>query len=285
MRIIVCLKQIRHTYARTGMDPDMFYIAAEDNIFRINPYDETALEIALCIKDIDPGAEIIILTLGPLIAEKELRRCYAMGADEIYRIEVNGEPDSWQKSFFLARAIKEIKADLILCGKESLDKQNGKTGALLAYHLGLPFVSAILDLKIKEKGRAEMIKSAGRGIRELISSPLPAVFSVDMGLHEPRFPDYAGRKKALEVNIRKLSYPSAKAIKKIESAGISQIRPRPKDAPAPDCKLPSFDRVMELLTGSRIEKKGTILSGSPESQADGIIEFLEEHGFIKSPRC
>ena len=96
MRVIVCAKQVKFTYARTGRDPDKNYIAPEDNIFRINPWDESALDIALKLKEKDDSVEVIVLTLGPVISEKELRRCIAVGADEIYRIDAEEEYDSCQ---------------------------------------------------------------------------------------------------------------------------------------------------------------------------------------------
>ncbi len=50
MRIIICTKQIRHTYARTGKEPDKNHINPEDSIYRVNPYDEAAIEQALRLK-------------------------------------------------------------------------------------------------------------------------------------------------------------------------------------------------------------------------------------------
>jgi electron transfer flavoprotein beta subunit len=57
-------------------------------------------------------------------------------------------------------------------------------------------------------------------------------------------------------------------------------RPRPKPIPAPDSNLPSFQRVKQLLSGSAMEKKGKLVTGSPENQADEIIDFMERHGFL-----
>ncbi len=85
MKIVVCIKQISQTYAQTGMDFDHHYLSAEDYILRINPYDEAALEIALKQKDKNPDVEIILLTLGPVVIEDELRRCLALGADHLYQ--------------------------------------------------------------------------------------------------------------------------------------------------------------------------------------------------------
>ena len=281
MRIIVCIKQIGHIYARTGMDPDRYFLAPEDKIYRVNPYDEVALELALRLKERQGQGEIMILTLGPIIAEAELRRCLAMGAQTLFQIDAEGEMDPWRKSGLLAQAIKDKGADLILCGKESLDRQNGQVGAFMAHQLGMPFVSAILDLTVKEGDHVEVLRSSGRGVREKIECPLPAVFSVDVGRHEPRLPTYEERKKAQSIRIQKLTYFDESVGVKTLSTGVFPPRPRPKRVLEPDSRLEAFDRTEQLLTGSRVEKKGATLRGSPESQADGIVSFLKEHGFLK----
>lgn len=280
MRIVVCLKQIRFTYARTGRNPEEFFLSPEDSIFRINPYDEIALEMALCLKEAWGRGEIILVTLGPIIAENELRRCLAMGADEIYQIDEKEEIDTWRKSVLLARAIKELEADVVLCGKESLDTQNGQVGAFIAHSLDLPFVSAVMDLAVKGDQDVEARRSAGRGIREIIECRLPAVFSVEMGVHEPRLPTYEDKKKSQSTQIRCLSYPEEDCQAKTFSAGIIQPRPRPKEVPAPDSGLDSFERIQQLLAGSRIDKKGEILMGDPESQAENIISFLKRNNIV-----
>ena len=74
--------------------------------------------------------------------------------------------------------------------------------------------------------------------------------------------------------------PDAKTV----SRNISQPRPRPKRVPTPDSRLTAFDRTDQLLMGSGIEKKGTILRGDTGSQVQGIVAFLKEHGFLKSKK-
>ena len=180
MRIIICVKQVKFTYARTGRDPDKNYIAPEDNIFRINPWDEAAIDIALKLKQKDNSIEVIILTLGPVIAEKELRRCIALGADAVYRIDTEAGYDSWAKSVLLARGIKKLNADLVFCGKESVDKQNGQVGAFIAHHLNLPFISNVTFVETGLKTVStdveshedmvlrKVVRNAGKGAREEI---------------------------------------------------------------------------------------------------------------------
>jgi electron transfer flavoprotein beta subunit len=281
MKIVICIKQVQFTYARTGLDPDKKYIAPENNIFRINPWDESALDIALELKDTDRSIEVIILTLGPLIADKELRRCLAIGADEIYRIDTESEHDSWSKSVLLARGIKELNADLIFCGKESVDKQNGQIGAFIAHHLDIPFVSDVTRFSIGDKDTTNVIRNTGKGKREEIECPVPAVFSISRASIEPRLPTYERKQKAQASPFKILDINRDKIERRLIHESYFPPRPRPKKVPTPDSNLEAFERINQLLMGSRVEKKGIMLEGSPESQADGIITFLVDNGFLE----
>ena len=295
MKIIVCAKQIRHTYARTGISPESHFICPEDGVYRVNPHDEAALELALRLKDKHDNITVTLLTLGPMIAENEIRRCLATGADDLYQIKINGQPsshsdpldqpDPWVKSDLMTRAVKELKGDLVLCGKESLDKGSGQLGALLAHRLDLPFVSAITDLFMDATGGTLQVqRSAGRGVREIIECRLPAVLSVNLG-SELRLPEFSRRQWAKAYAPRQLDYGADIDAPKIVCTRRFQPRPRPKIVSAPDSRLHAYERIMQLLTGSTVEKKGEILTGSPESQVDGIISFLKANGYIESDRA
>jgi electron transfer flavoprotein beta subunit len=292
MKIIVCVKQIRHTYARTGSSPDSYYIGPEDNVYRVNPHDEAALELALRLKDEYENTRISLLTMGPMFAEAAVRRCLATGADDLYQITINGgaseekdlldQPDPWHKSDLMARAVKELKGDLVLCGKESIDKGNGQLGALLANRLDLPFVSAITDLSLDKSGGAFQVqRSAGRGVREIIECQLPAVFSVDLGA-DLRLPKFTQRQWADTFTPVQLDYSAGNDTPKLVCTHRFQPRPRPKLVSTPDSRLHAYERIMQLLTGSKVEKKGEILTGSTESQVEGIITYLRENGFLES---
>ena len=295
MKIIVCAKQIRHTYARTGISPESHFICPEDGVYRVNPHDEAALELALRLKDETENITVTLLTLGPMIAEHEMRRCLATGADNLYQINVHGQPpsdsdpldqpDPWVKSDLMARAVKELKGDLVLCGKESLDKGSGQVGALLAHRLDLPFVSAITDLSMHTTGGTLQVqRSAGRGVREIIECRLPAVLSVNLG-PELRLPEFARRQWAKAYAPRQLDYGADVDAPKIVCTRRFQPRPRPKMVAAPDSRQHAYERIMQLLTGSKVEKKGEILTGSIESQVGGIISFLKAHGFLETSKA
>ncbi len=284
MKIIVCVKQIRHTFARSSMDPGENFVGPEDTIHRVNPYDEAALSLAIRVKKLLGSSRIVLVTLGPIIAEDDLRRCLAIGADDLYQITVNGgedDLDSWSKGAYLARASRELDGDLILCGKESMDSRNGLVGAFIAQRLGLPFVSGISDLvNIGGEDSIKVKRNAARGTREIIECSLPAVFSVDLASSAPEYPAYADLKKAGSVPILGLRFEKGMVKPKTTAVRTFAPCPRPKCVEPPDSSLPAFERVEQLLMGSRVEKKSAFLRGSPESQVDGIMSFLEEHGFL-----
>jgi electron transfer flavoprotein beta subunit len=290
MKIIVCAKQIRHTYARSGASPETGYLNEEDSIFRVNPHDEAALELALRLKDQSQGTEVILLTLGPPIASDELRRCLATGADHWVQIDGDGpqettdpldQPDPWVKAALLAEGIEALNGDLVLCGKASVDRGNGQVAALLARRLERPFVSAITDLILEAGGGIKVQRSAGRGVREMIACGLPAVCSVEQGV-ALRLPPLPRRQWAQAVHPKHLSSSALKVNPRLVTLSRFQPRPRPKCVPPPDSRLPAYDRVMQLLTGSTVEKSGEILTGSVESQVEGILTFLRGHDFLEN---
>lgn len=288
MNICVCIKQIHQVYAQSGRDPEYHFLNPEDIICRINPYDEAALALALQIKTLDASVQVSILTMGPLLAEEALRNAFALGADKLYRIQINEdrktepEQDSWRKSELLARAAKMIHADLVLCGKVSMDNQNGLVGAFMARHLGWPFVSSILDLEMAFKeGRATVRRNAGKGTREVVQCAWPAVFSVDITGRMPDIATLERRKQARCQVIETIALDDAMPAKLV-SERVFPPRPRVKVLAAPDNRMDAYNRIRQLLSGSTTAKKGKMVSGTAADQVDEMIGFLNKHGFLSS---
>lgn len=283
MRIVVCVKQVCQVCGRSAMAPETWFLAPEDKVYRVNPYDEAAVQMAAKIKRTAGRVEVLLLTLGPMTSERELRRCAAIvEADGLIQIDADADLDPWGKSGLLAQAITGIGADLVLCGKESIDTRHGQVGAFLAHKLGFAFVASIKELDIsREQASATVERSAGRGLREKLESPLPAVFSVDVGAYDLVLPAYREKKRAEGLVVQTLKFQED-ATPKTRRVALQPPRPRPKRIAAPDSSLPAFERIGQLLAGSRMEKKGVMLSGSPQSQVEAIVSFLQDHSFLQS---
>ncbi len=290
MKIVVCLKQIHYIYARTGQDPHSHFIAEEDRIDVVNSYDEMAVEEAIRIKEKLRDGEVILITLGELFAEKALKRCLAMGADRLVQINDPsfGNLDPWGASVILAKALERLEPDLVFCGKEALDENSGQVGAYVAESLGFPYVSSVVKLELfRHEKKARIHRALGKGDKEVVESRIPALFTVEKGLNEPRYPTVPDLLRALDQEIEcwdraLLSLQVNDFQPMTEILEVRYPRPRPKRIAAPGSHLNGFDRTLELLSGSKVEKKGKILEGPPEVMASEIVKYLKESGIIET---
>lgn len=201
MNIVVCMKSVPSSETKVKINSDGVTIERTDVVLEINPYDEYAIEEAIRAKEAH-GGKVTILTLGSATATQNIRKALAMGADEaLHLICENAElADSSTIAELLYSAIKEIEYDVIFCGKKAIDCDNHQVPNRLAQLLDIPAVTAISNLELTtESGSAKRNIEGGT---ELISVNLPALFSAEKGLNEPRYASLPGimaaKKKPLE---------------------------------------------------------------------------------------
>jgi len=200
MDFIVCLKRVPDSAARIQVAAGAKAIDPAGVEWKISPYDEIALECCLKLKE-KHGGTVTALCLGVPEAQKELRDAMAMGADAgVLLKDAGGVRGPLEIAEILAGALRGRKHDLIFFGRQSIDADNGAVGVMVASMLGLPCVTLVTKIEI-EGAKAVVHREADSGT-EVIEVPLPAVFSAQRGLAEPRFPSIKGimmaKKKPLE---------------------------------------------------------------------------------------
>jgi electron transfer flavoprotein beta subunit len=163
--------------------------------FTISPHEECAVEEAVRIVEAG-GGEVVVLALGPAEAEEQLRDCMAIGADRAIHLRTDGtEWDAQATAGAIADAVRtEESFDLVLFGNESADAGNYQVGIRVAYALGLPVVTGLKKIEIRD-GRVRCERDVG-GARDVYEVPLPAVLTVLEGLNLPRYPSVPGRLRA-----------------------------------------------------------------------------------------
>ncbi len=77
---------------------------------------------------------------------------------------------------------------MILCGKQAVDDDMAQVGPSLAELLNLPHVTLITKLEISADKKKAKVEREVDGGKEIIEVNLPAVFTCQKGLNEPRFP-------------------------------------------------------------------------------------------------
>jgi electron transfer flavoprotein beta subunit len=189
MKLAVCINHVPDTAAKIALASDGKNIDKTGVTFVLNPYDEYAIEECLRLKEKNTG-EVIAISLGGDAHKETLRKALAMGVDKAVLLKDDSPRDSFAVARALADYLKDISADVIFFGKQSVDSDNAAVGTMVAEMLGLPSVSVVVKLEI-----ADGIVTAEREIeggKEKVQTKLPAVFSAQKGLNEPRYPSLKG---------------------------------------------------------------------------------------------
>ncbi len=190
MHIVVCIKRVVDTETRVKIDDTGKAIALDGVQFIMAPYDEMAVEKAIQLRDAAGEGKVTVVTMGPAGATKELRTALAMGADEAIHKVTESSAGPLATAKVLRDAVKDLGADVILCGKQATDVDDAAVGPMLAALLNLPCV-AFVDALTVEGGKANVEREID-GLRESLTVTLPAVFTAQKGLAEARYPGLKG---------------------------------------------------------------------------------------------
>ena len=151
----------------------------------VNTFDEYAVETALRLLENGEsntrtaGTEIVVVTIGPEDAAKELRTTLAMGADRaIHVVAKDDELDSLTVVKVLSGIIAAEKPDVVICGKQAVDGDANQVGQMLAGSLGWP--QATFAASIEHSGTAFVVGREVDGGVEYKKVPVPAVITVDL---------------------------------------------------------------------------------------------------------
>lgn len=201
MKIIVFIKQVPDTAIGLKINSDETDIEYKDIPWVINPYDEYAVEESLRIKE-KIGGSVTVVSMGPARVADIIRSSLAMGVDEAIYVNNVDNSDAYSTAFILSKTANLLGYDIILCGKQAVDDGLGQVGPALAEILNIPSISSILKLEISEnKSHAIVTREIDEGI-EILESPLPALFTTQKGLNEPRYASLPGIMKAKKKEIK-----------------------------------------------------------------------------------
>ncbi len=219
LKILVTAKRVEDPESKIRVKPDGTGIVTEGVNYKVNPFDEIAIEEALRLKE-KHGGEVVIASIGSARSVTEIRAALAMGADRGVLVRHDGPLDPAVASGILAKLFEREKPDLVLLGKQSIDDDQNQTGQYLAERLGLgqaTFASKTdsLESEAEQKKQPGLVLSAdGRklgvvrevdGGVETLELSLPAVVTTDLRLNKPRFASLPGIMKAKKKEVKELA--------------------------------------------------------------------------------
>jgi electron transfer flavoprotein beta subunit len=202
MEIFVLVKQVPDPEAIVKVKSDS-ELDIENKYFT-SFFDEIAVEAGLKLKE-KFGGKVTVLTVDNRRVDA-LRRGISMGTDEAIQITDPALEGSDQLSIAkaLAAYLREKPYDLILAGRQAMDDDAGIVGPAVAELLGIPHVNAIVGLEVEDPKRVAKVTREVENGKEILSCPLPALFTCQKGLNIPRIPLVMNVMKAMKAQIKKL---------------------------------------------------------------------------------
>ena len=222
MKLAVCINHVPDTAAKIAVGSDGKTIDKAGVPYVISPYDEFAIEECLKLKEKN-GGEVTVVSLGGDSHKESLRKALAMGVDKAVLLKDDSTRDSSSVARALADYLKEVSPDVVFFGKQSVDYDDSAVGVMVAEMLGLPSISVVVKLEVADgKVTAEREVEGGR---EVVETKLPAVFTAQKGLNDPRYPSLKGIMAAKSKPIEER--PAAAAPPKVEVLGMQKPSARP----------------------------------------------------------
>ncbi len=183
MKILVPIKRVADpdNADKISIAADGSAILSEGLEWKINPYDEYALEAALRLNE--NGAtkerigEITVACLGPSDSTQTLRQALAMGADRGILVECDDMAlDSWSCAHALKALVAKEEPDLVLMGKITVDSDSNAVGQTLAELLQWPMATMAMHIRKQSDTQLQVGRETDLGILSLQLS-LPAIIT------------------------------------------------------------------------------------------------------------
>ena len=267
MRIVVCVKEV--------LDPDAvnsFAVAGrlvigddgrtltQSAIPRLmNGFDEQAIEAALRLRDAGASVTIAVVSIGQ-DPSTILRHAAALGADETVHVAADPETlDGHATAALLAAWIRRAGAvDLILCGRQASDDDQGVVPALVGERLGMPIVTIARAVELAADGASVRVTRVTPDGDEVVEATLPAVVTVSNELGTPRYPTAARKIQARRIK------PTVVAA---DALGLDAADLAPKIA-----------LIRQFVP--RVQGHCEFLSGAPAEAARALVDRLAQDGGI-----
>ena len=259
MKILVCVKQVLESEKPIRIDSSAEWIQMDGaGSFRMNRFDEFAMEEALLIKEAFPKTTIDVITVGPGRSVMTLKRALGMGGDQ--GIHIINEKEGYLSPFVTACWIASYAGnrtyDLILTGVMSEDYMQGQVGPMIAEFLSLPCAtSTILQRLSPQKGVVYVEREIEGGFRDTLDLRLPAVLSVQSGINTPRYPSLSNMLRAKREEMETIQTSS------LEQPELRQV-------------------VMEMAYPSK-SRAGQVIAGTQEEKARKLLMILREKSLVQ----
>ncbi|MFO7458994.1 MAG: electron transfer flavoprotein subunit beta/FixA family protein [Desulfatiglandales bacterium] len=258
MDILVCIRQVPDAGEMLRIDERTGLVAfPPDTVFRMNRFDEFALEEAILIKEKLPGTMVHALSVGPERVSETLQRALGVGTDHSILIlhPIEGYISPWTVACLISAFVRTRSYDIIMAGVMSEDTLACQTGQLVAALLDLPCATSVISEEVDPHlGRIVVEREIEGGDRQRVRLELPAVLTLQPGINRPRYPSFSKVMRARTY---------AHEVIRAEDLGVPEPR--------------------ESSLGLRIpeaESRGVFIQGSSREKALHLADILRQKSLL-----
>ncbi|MBJ6723897.1 electron transfer flavoprotein subunit beta/FixA family protein [Geomesophilobacter sediminis] len=198
MKLLVCVKQVPDLESRFKPDPSGQWYSETDLAFRINEYDDYAVEQAVRLREqLGDAAELTVLSVGPDRVVEVLKKALAMGCDRAVHVQDPAPhlKDPWQIASIIAAYARSQQYDLIFTGFQSQDRGSAQIGPTIAELLGYACTTTLVGFSFAD-GVVTATRELEGGLKGVVKMKLPALVTCQLGLNVPRYPTLPNIMKA-----------------------------------------------------------------------------------------
>lgn len=258
MKILVCIKQVPDSEASLEINSDGTWIRDDTNIpYRMNRFDEYAMEEAVLIKEALSDVHIEAISVGPQRVRASLQKALEKGADSGTHIEKDevGSLTPFVVGSLIAEYAKNGKYDLIFAGVMAEDDMYCQTGVIIASLLSIPCATSVTRESLNtDLSKITVECDLASGVREEVTLTLPALLTIQTGINTPRYPSLSNVLRAKKQKLKNISPESLSTIETRE----------------------------QIITLSAPEqtRSGQVISGSSEEKAEKLLSLLHERALL-----
>jgi electron transfer flavoprotein beta subunit len=254
VKVLVCIKQVPDSFdtleirGQTG-----WFTYMPLTVFRMNRFDEFALEEALQMRERVPGTTVHALSVGPQRVGATVRRALEMGAD--HGIHILARADEYVSPSTVAHSIAAYARprgyDLIITGVMAEDDMACLTGQLAAAILDLPCATSVIHAEIHPESQEVRVDSEIEGgSRASFMLSLPAVLTIQSGINTPRYPSLSNVLRARSQQQEIIAFG--------------------------DLEIPPPQDICSGIRSPDMASLGLFIGGTPREKARRILEILRE---------
>jgi len=262
LNILVCMKQVPDTQ-KVKINPETNTLIRKGVPSITNPFDESALEEALEIKEV-LGGSITVLTMGIPASASILKDAISLGADRAYLLSHRdfAGADTLATSYTLSKAIKKLGYfDILLLGKQAIDGDTAQVGPEISGWLGLPVITYVNDILEIDNKHIIVERMIDNG-KEIVKVDYPIVLTVVKAKNRLRMPCLNGILRSLDEKIFRFGS---------EDIGIEKEKCGLKGSPT---------RVKKIFCPEG-HSKVRFLEGSNTEKAKLFIDILQQKGIVR----